>query len=48
MTLLDGYMRADMRFSDCYASLESSRRGVYLDYRHAYTRAMDVPSAMPI
>ena len=30
------------------ASLESSRRGGHFGYRHAPTRAMDMPSAVPI
>ena len=29
-----------------YAALESSRQGGHFEYQHAYTRAIDVPSAM--
>ena len=31
----------------CYALVESSRRGGHFERRHIYTRAMDMPSAMP-
>ena len=41
-------MRAAMRLGTRYAPSERTRRGGRLEYRHAYTRAVDMPSAMPI
>ena len=32
----------------CYASFERSRQGGRFEYRHIYTRATDIPSAMPL
>ena len=41
-------MRAAMHLGTRYTPSERTRRGGRLEYRHAYTRAVDMPSAMPI
>ena len=38
----------DTRTDTRWASLESSRRDGRKEYRHVFTRALDMPSVMPI
>ena len=37
-----------VRWGMCHVPFESSRRGGHSEYWHVFTRALDVPSAMPI